>query len=234
MSVRDLPIVDRPRERLSSFGASSLSLQELLGVILGHGGAKGSILDITKHIVGKYKNLQTLDAASIQELTAIEGVGQAKAVQIKAAFELGKRLQVEYVFPESDSVFNSLDAFKLADKYLRHEKKEHLMLFSLDNRRRLITKPEVISVGTLDSSLLHPREIFVKAIKNYASSVILAHNHPSGVSQPSPQDLEVTKQIFDAGKIIGIQLVDHIVLGLNEYVSIHECFPQLFQGIDSN
>src|SRR6185369_15560460 len=104
--------------------------------------------------------------------------------------------------------------------YLRDEKKEHLMLFCLDSRSRLVAEPQTISIGTLYASLIHPREIFIAAIKNYASRVILAHNHPSGSSQPSEADLEVTKQIHEAGKVVGIQLLDHLVIGLGEYVSI--------------
>ncbi|MDB4940290.1 MAG: hypothetical protein JWO40_715 [Candidatus Doudnabacteria bacterium] len=229
VTIQDLPLVDRPRERLRSFGASSLSLQELLGIILGHGSSKvGSVINLTKNIFSKYKSLEELNDASIPDLTSIEGVGYVKAVQIKAAFELGKRLQVEYVQPQSGNIFNSLDAFKLADKYLKNEKKEHLLLFCLDSRSRLITDPRTISIGTLDSSLLHPREIYIAAIKNYASRIILAHNHPSGASLPSKADLEVTKQVSDAGKVVGIQLIDHIVVGANEFTSIGELYPDLF------
>ncbi len=228
-TVRDMPVMDRPRERLDNFGASSLSLQELLEIVLGSGGSKSSILEIARNILARYKNLRNLSSASIKDLGEIEGIGPAKAVQIKAAFELGKRLQLENIHPESGSVFNSLDAYRIADKYLRHEKKEHLMLFCLDSRSRLVAEPQTISIGTLDASLIHPREIFIAAIKNYASRVILVHNHPSGSSQPSDQDLEVTKQVYQAGKVVGIQLVDHLVIGLNEYISIGESFPELFQ-----
>lgn len=228
ITVRDLPSAERPRERLRTFGASSLSLQELLGVVLGHGGVNGSVLDITKQILSKYKNLQEINAASVLSLEEIKGVGHAKAVQIKAAFELGRRLQDENIQPQSGIVFNSFDAYQLADKFLRNEKKEHLLLFCLDSRSRLITKPETISIGTLDASLLHPREIFIAAIKNYASRVILAHNHPSGSSQPSDADLLVTRQVAEAGKVVGIQLVDHIIVGRDEYISIGEAHPELF------
>jgi DNA repair protein RadC len=229
VTIRELPSIDRPRERLYSLGAGALSLQELLGVILGHGGAAtGSVLDITGQIFSRYKNLEELNNASVLDLQEVKGVGQAKALQIKAAFELGKRLQVEYVQPASEHIFNSQDAYKLAEKYLRHQKKEHLLLFCLDTRVRLISEPEIISIGTLDASLVHPREIYVTAIKKYASRIILAHNHPSGASMPSSADLEVTKQVAKAGKIVGIQLIDHIVIGTNEYSSIAELRADLF------
>ena len=228
-TVRDLPVIDRPRERLDSFGASSLSLQELLEIVLGSGGAKGSVLEIARKILVRFKNLKDLNNASVKDLGEIEGIGPAKAVQIKAAFELGKRLQLETIHPEAGSIFTHLDAYRIADKYLRDEKKEYLMLFCLDSRSRLVAEPQTISIGTLDASLIHPREVFVTAIKNYASRVILVHNHPSGSSQPSDADLEVTKQVYEAGKVVGIQLLDHLIIGLGEYVSTHESFPQLFE-----
>lgn len=228
-TIRDLPTVDRPRERLHSFGASSLSLQELIDVILGHGGSSsGSVSDITREILTKYKSLEDLDNASISDLRGVKGVGYVKAIQIKAAFELGKRLQLEYVQPKSGNIFNSKDAFLLTERYLKNEKKEHLLLFCLDSRSRLISEPQTLSIGTLDASLIHPREIFVSAIKNYASRVILAHNHPSGSSVPSPADLEVTRQVVSAGKIVGIPLLDHIVVGKNEYSSIGQLSPDIF------
>ncbi|GAC1414077.1 MAG: DNA repair protein RadC [Candidatus Doudnabacteria bacterium] len=228
-TIRDLPAVDRPRERLRNFGAPALSLQELLDVIIGHGGVNsGSVLNITQEIFSKYQTLGELNDASINDLRAIKGLGIVKAIQIKAAFELGKRLQIEYIQPKSGNIFNSKDAFLLSEKYLKKEKKEHLLLFCLDSRSRLICNPLTLSIGTLDASLLHPREIFVTAIKNYSSRIILAHNHPSGSSVPSPADLEVTEQVIKAGKIVGIPLIDHIVVGNREYTSIGQHSPILF------
>jgi DNA repair protein RadC len=199
-----------------------------LGIILGQGSVSGSVLKLSGEIISKYQKLENLEHASVQELQAIKGVGDAKATKIKAAFELGKRLQLEFSQPHSDNIFNSLDAYRLALRFLKNKKQEHLLLFCLDTRSRLISEPQTISVGTLDASLLHPREIFITAIRNFASKVILAHNHPSGSSLPSRADLEVTRQVVEAGRVVGIGLIDHIIIGANEYTSIGEFQPALF------
>ncbi len=228
LTIKDLPYVDRPRERLLNFGAAALSLQELLGIVMGQGSVSGSVLNIAKNLISKYSSLELLEQASLHELQTVKGVGDAKASQIKAALELGKRLQLEFAQPKSDHIFNSFDAYKLAEKYLKNKKQEHLLLFCLDSRSRLISQPQTITIGTVDASLLHPREIFVSAIQNYASRIILAHNHPSGSSLPSDADFQVTRQVFEAGKVIGIHLIDHIVVGSGEYVSIGESRPEIF------
>ncbi len=228
-TIRDLPKTERPRERLQSLGVSSLSLQELLQIIIGQGSSNGSVEEITRNITLNFRSLAVLFNASLEDLLAVPGVGLSKACQIKAALELGKRMQLEVNLPKSGSVLNSFNAFQLAQKYLQHKKKEHLLLFSLDVRGRLICEPEVLSVGTLDGSLIHPREVFGSAISNRAARILLAHNHPSGESQPSDADIAVTNQVYQAGKIIGIPLIDHIVLGAVDYVSISERNPEAFE-----
>jgi len=227
-TLRDLPVRERPRERLRSLGASSLSVQELLSIILSNGGKSGSVHAITNELLRRYQNLESLDCASIDELRQIKGVGQVKAIQIKAAVELGKRLHLEQQLESAGQILTSEDAFRLAEYYLKNKKKEHLLLFCLDVHGKLIGRPETVSVGLLDCSLVHPREIFNQAVRSSAAKIILVHNHPSGSAVPSPQDLEVTRQIYRAGIIMGIDLLDHIVLGAGEYTSIRQDHGELF------
>jgi DNA repair protein RadC len=233
-TLNDLPVFERPRERLHIFGAESLSMQELLEIIMSKGCAAGSVHKISQNLIFHYHNLQNLNQASVQDLCKINGIGSAKATQIKAAFELGKRLYAENSKPKQDSILTSIDAYKMSLYYLAHKNKEHLLLFCLDVHCRPITKPEILSVGVLDCSLVHPREIFSSAIKNNSAKIILAHNHPSGVSTPSKQDIEVTRQIYEAGRIMGIELLDHIVLGKNEYASIRQQNPETFETALAN
>ncbi|TSC65409.1 MAG: DNA repair protein RadC [Candidatus Doudnabacteria bacterium Gr01-1014_77] len=228
MTIQDLPKSERPRERLESLGCVSLSLRELLEIVMAKGSGNSSVLTVAQDLVSKYPSLESLHQASLKDLQQIKGVGFAKAAQIQAALELGRRLHLESTKPLSKSIFNVLEAYKMCSGYLRHKKKEHLMLFCLDSRMRLCSEPEVISIGNLVGSLIHPREVFEAAIKAHAAQMLLAHNHPSGSSTPSDPDIEVTKQIYDAGKLMGIELVDHIVVCADEYTSIREFAPDLF------
>lgn len=226
--IKDMPGQERPRERLNSLGAQSLSLHELFQVILAQGGYKTSVASISHRIISRFKSLDNLEQAKMQELCSIEGVGYAKASQIKAALELGRRYSMRRPSNSEKKILSSADAYKIGNYYLRGKKKEHLLLFSLDSRGRLIVEPETVSIGVLDCSLVHPREIFNIAIRNSAASIIIMHNHPSGSVDPSDQDFEVTKQIYLAGNIIGIGLVDHIVIGKWSYSSIRELNPEIF------
>lgn len=234
MKLRDLPRAEKPRERLLKLGAESLSMQELLEILLSQGNRQESVSDIANKIVYKYQNWNGINAASIGDLKSVTGVGNAKAAQIKAAFEFGKRFYAENIEPQSDSILNTQQAYLLCQKYFKHKKKEHLMLFCLDVRGRLIAEPEVLSVGTLECSLIHPREIFHSAITNHAARILLAHNHPSGSAEPSDADLHVTEQINAAGHLMGIQLLDHLVIGSAKFVSIRKHSAQLFELSDDN
>ena len=227
-TIRDLPVQERPRERLQSLGATSLSVQELFEIIIANGSRSGSVHKISNDLIAKYSSLESLDNASLSELCQIKGVGRAKAVQIKAAVELGKRLSAEVHKNSVSQILTSRDAYNLGLYYLKNKKKEHLLLFCMDVHGKLIGNPETVSVGVLDCSLIHPREIFNHAIKNFSAKIILAHNHPSGSSVPSVQDLEVTKQIYSAGLVMGIELLDHIVIGNQEYHSIRQDHGEIF------
>jgi|SRR5579872_895995 len=227
-TLQDLPVQERPRERLEMLGPTSLSVQELLEIIIANGGRSGSVHRISNELISKYRSLENLESASISQLCQINGVGYAKAAQIKAAMELGKRFSLETFRHNSNQILTSGDAHKLSLYYLKNKKKEYLLLFCLDVHSKLVASPEIVSVGVLDCSLIHPREIFGHAVKNSAAKIMLAHNHPSGSSIPSPQDIEVTEQIYDAGKTMGIELLDHIVIGDSEYMSIRQDHPEIF------
>lgn len=229
-AIRDLPKLERPRERLQSLGTDSLSLAELLQVLIGQGTSSESVHAISHNLIKYFPSLAALANASFADLLLVPGVGFSKACQVKAALEIGKRMHIEVHGPKSGSVLNSFHAYQLAQKYLQHKKKEHLLLFCLDVRGRLINEPEVLSIGTLDSSLAHPREVFAEAIRSHAARIMLAHNHPSGASLPSDPDISMTKQIYEAGKLMGIPLIDHIIVGANEYSSIAERHPEIFSS----
>ncbi|MBU6447310.1 DNA repair protein RadC [Patescibacteria group bacterium] len=227
MTIHDMPVTDRPRERLYALGPGSLSLHELLQIILTQGSGSKSVVNVVHDLLSSYKTLSSMEQAGLRQLQELKGIGYAKAAQLKAALELARRFESEQA-RNAHSIFNTDAAYRLARTYLVNKQKEHLLLFCLDVRLRPVSEPQIVSVGTLDCSLVHPREIFDCAIRNSASKILLAHNHPSGQSSPSSADIQVTRQIFEASKIMAIELIDHIVVGSRDYTSIREQEPKLF------
>jgi DNA repair protein RadC len=225
--IKDLPKETRPRERLLNFGVENLSLSELLEIIVVQGSNDLSVTEIARNLLAKYSSLENLFKASVIELCSTSGIGFAKAAQIKAALELGKRFYSENA-NIGKSVFNSSDAFELASTNLKGKTKEHLLLFCLNTRNALIGRAHIVSVGTLNGSLIHPREIFNIAISQSAAAILLAHNHPSGDASPSSQDLEATTQIHKAGMVMGIPLVDHLIVANKACLSMQEVYPNVF------
>lgn len=228
MKLQDLPIKERPRERGMLYGLQALSLRELLCIVISQGSKEAPVSDIVDELLLRYKTVQDLDRATVQELCRVRGLGKAKAVQLQTALELGKRWGAEVIDTPTHLIHDSSDAYDLARRYLKGKKKEHLLLFTLNARYGIIGKPEVLSIGTLDSSLIHQREVFSYALSVHASRIIIAHNHPSGSNIPSIQDLEATSAIVKAGEVMGIPLLDHIVVSDNGYSSIRETNPELF------
>jgi DNA repair protein RadC len=214
-TVRDMPKAERPRERLQRFGVEVLSAQELLALLIGRGVAHRSVLDIAQELMSKFGSIRAISEATIEELSQIKGVGTAKAAQLKACFELGKRqeLETEHDFDDYD-VKNPQTAVKAIRAGIKDKSKEHFKLIILNTRNK-ITAINDVSTGTLNASLVHPREVFREAIKKSASSVILVHNHPSGDPEPSEEDLKITRRLVEAGRIIGIEVLDHIIIGKN-------------------
>ena len=218
-TLHDLPRTERPRERFALYGPEALSGYELLAIILGSGTRGESVLQVAQRVLKTFHNLKGLSQASIEELSEIRGIGAARAIQIKAVFELGKRIEQEH--NEKIVIFNPVDVAKLIGPRLKTKQKEHFLLLSLDTRNT-VKKVSEITVGILDSSLIHPREVFREAIQSLAGSVILVHNHPSGNPDPSQADIEVTNKIVKAGLIIGIKVLDHIITAHQEFYSFQE------------
>jgi len=225
-TIHDLPAEERPRERLVKFGEQALSMQELLQLILGRGIAGESVAVTSQKLLTQFGSLQKLSEASIEELSSVKGIGLAKAAQIKAAFEIGRRVSTQAPSYKSKELTNPEKVFKFMRGRIKDYKKERLYVISLNTHSWTVNE---VSVGTLDSSLAHPREAFSEAIKSNASSVIFVHNHPSDDPEPSEEDLVITKQLIDSGKILGIEVIDHIVVTRNNFLSIQNQNPDLFQ-----
>jgi DNA repair protein RadC len=219
-TVRDLPRPERPRERLQKFGAEALSAQELLALIIGRGIPKKSVMNIAQELLVKFGNVKAISQATIEELSQIKGIGLAKAAQIKACFELGRREELEPELKNFD-IKDPEAVIKAIRASIKDKAKEHFKLILLNPRNKIIGI-STISVGTLNASLVHPREVFKDAIMHSAASVVLAHNHPSGDPEPSEDDLKITKKLVDSGKILGIEVLDHIVIGKNIFCSFKE------------
>jgi DNA repair protein RadC len=218
LTIHDLPAAERPRERLQSAGAEALSAQELLALILGRGISGESVMVTAQRLLSRFGGLKGIAGASLEELSEIRGIGIAKAGQLMAAVELANRLdggetQGKTIIQTPEDVFALLQG-KFKDK-----KKEYFIALLLDTRNQLIRAAE-ISVGSLDSSIVHPREVFKEAISASASSVIFAHNHPSGDVEASADDIALTKRLAGAGEIVGIDVLDHIIIGGKRHSSL--------------
>ncbi len=216
-SLQSLPPEERPRERLKQLGAENLSLQELLALVIGRGTKNKNVLQLAQELLSYFGNLQNLRQASLEELKQIKGIGPATACKIKAALEIGKRGNNNFQ-QYQQKIAKPADVFKLLKPQIGDKKKEHFVVLSLDTQNKVISL-DTISIGSLNISLAHPREIFQTAIKNSAATIILAHNHPSGDPTPSDNDLKITKRLSEISKLVGIRLIDHIIIGQSGYYS---------------
>ncbi|WP_338656881.1 RadC family protein [Sporosarcina psychrophila] len=218
--IRDVHIADRPRERLIRQGAESLSNQELIAILLRTGTKQESVLVLANRILSSFDKIQDLKDATIEELMLVKGVGKAKAVQILAAAEVGKRMyrkhsEGRYTIrsPEDAAAYLMTDMASL--------NQEHFVVLFLNVKNEVLHK-QTIFIGSLNSSIVHPREIFREAVKRSAASIVVAHNHPSGNPSPSPEDIEVTKRLIEAGSIMGIEVLDHVIIGDHQFLSLKE------------
>jgi len=219
-TIHDLPKPERPRERLKKLGPEALSAQELLALVIGRGIPQKSVMNIAQELLAKFGNIKAISQATLEELSQIKGIGLAKAAQIKACFELGKRQELELELEDID-IKNPQSIVKVIQAKIKDKAKEHFKLILLNTRNKIIGISNV-SIGTLDSSLVHPREVFKEAIAHNAYSVILAHNHPSGDPEPSEDDIMITKRLKESGKILGIEVTDHIIISKNGFFSFKE------------
>lgn len=219
MTIHDLPIAERPRERLQRLGLEALSAQEILALILGRGIAGESVMVTAQRLLSKFGNLKGIAGASLQDLGKIKGIGVAKASQIIAAFELANRVENHTAQESKIIVKTPEDIVNLVQGRLKDKKKEYFLAVLIDTRSQLIRVAEV-SVGSLDSSIVHLREVFKEAVSGSAASVILVHNHPSGDTEASEDDIQVTKRLTEAGKVMGIDVLDHIIIGDNSFLSL--------------
>jgi DNA repair protein RadC len=216
-TVKDWPDEERPRERLVKYGVDYLTDAELLGIILVKGYQGKTSVELAKDLLSETKSLRKLDSLSYPEMSSVKGIGLAKFAQIKAALEIGKRLLRETNSPKK-KIHNALDLVNYFGPCMRDLKKEKFKVIMLDVKNKII-KDIDISVGSLTESIVHPREVLKEIIKESAASVIFLHNHPSGESNPSKNDLDITERLADACELVGVKVLDHIILGEDNHFS---------------
>lgn len=219
--VKDLPLDDRPREKLFLRGAQSLSDAELVAIILRTGTKGSSVIDISRNLISKYTNLASLASKSTDALMQEKGIGKDKAVTLAACFEISRRVASQQKSLWNKKITSPSDVADYFIPILKDELKEKFIVVCLNSANK-INKYEVISIGNLNSSVVHPREVFKVAIDNNSANIIVLHNHPSGNPEPSSEDISITKKIVDAGKILDIQVFDHLIIAGNTYTSFVE------------
>ncbi|NLY50692.1 MAG: DNA repair protein RadC [Firmicutes bacterium] len=223
LTMRELPADSRPRERLAQLGAENLATAELLAIILRTGSRGRTALDLAQLLLtgeGDEVGLRYLATASLNELAKRPGIGLVKAIQVKAALELGRRLVREGA-ERGPSIRSPRDVFSLVGDEMRLYDREHFRALHLNTKNQVLAQ-ETVAVGSLSAALVHPRELFKGCVKRSAAAVILLHNHPSGDPEPSSEDIALTRRLVEAGSILGIEVLDHLVIGDGCYVSLKE------------
>jgi len=211
LRIQDMQPDDRPRERLERSGPESLTTPELLAILFRTGTTRANAVQLADELFRELGGLSGIATASLEELSCVSGVGRVKAIEVKAAVELGKRLAATN--EDAKPIIRSPDdVAKLMMADLRYEAKEHLYALVLDSRNQ-VRHRRLVSTGTLTESLVHPREVFREAIRFSAAALVLVHNHPSGDPEPSPADISTTRRLTEAGKVLGVDILDHIVIG---------------------
>jgi DNA repair protein RadC len=213
-TINELYKHDRPREKLLAKGAGALKPYELLAILLGSGTQGKDVIRLSKEIVKLLD--EEFESLTLNRLLAIHGLGQAKAMQILSSLELSRR----YLIKQNIKITSAEDVHRELQEYT-HKKQEYFLVITLDGASHIIEK-RIISIGTLNQSLVHPREVFADAISDRAAGIIIAHNHPSGQLEPSIEDKRVTKRLKEVGTIMGIELLDHVILSKNGYLSLRE------------
>jgi DNA repair protein RadC len=216
VKILDLPKIDRPREKLAKYGVEKLNDTEIMAILVCTGIQGLNVIELSKQILKKIAEIG-INKIAIKDLLEIKGLGQTKAGQIIASLELGRRLLQN----KKSELLLSPKSVWIEMKDLRESKKEHFVVFYLDTQNQIIQR-EVISIGTLNASLVHPREVFEPAIKHSAVQIILAHNHPSDSTEPSAEDIAVSNRLIAAGELLGIEILDHVIVTKSGYLSLKE------------
>lgn len=220
LMIRDFPQDERPRERFIQHGPQSLSTHELIAILLRTGTKEESVLKLSNKLLIHFDGLKLLKDASLDEITSIKGIGTAKAIQLLAAVEIGRRIS-NLAFDDRYTIRSPEDGAKYVMNDMRFLSQEHFVCLYLNTKNQVLHK-QTIFIGSLNASIVHPREVFKEAFRRSAASIICAHNHPSGDPTPSREDIEVTKRLSECGKIIGIDVLDHLIIGENRFVSLKE------------
>lgn len=218
--IKDFPKEERPRERFIHQGPKSLSNQELLAILLRTGTKSESVLQLSQRLLKHFDGLRMLTDASLDELMKIKGIGTAKAIQILAAVELGRRI-ANLAYHDRYVIRTPEDGAKYVMEDMRFLSQEHFVCLYLNTKNQVLHR-QTVFIGSLNASIVHPREIFREAFRRSAATIICLHNHPSGDPTPSREDIEVTKRLVESGKILGVEILDHIIIGDKRYVSMKE------------
>ncbi len=219
--MKHVPLYERPRERLLFHGPAPLADAELLAILLRTGTGSETAHALAQRLLATFGDLRGLAQASHEELVRIRGIGPVKAVELHAAFELGRRLYRNGVRERSTSIRLPRDVAELMMPEMRHLTQEHFICLFLNTKNQVIGK-QTVFVGSLDASIVHPREVYKEAIKRSCASIICLHNHPSGDPTPSQEDIAVTRTLRDVGELVGIALLDHLIIGDGRYISLKE------------
>lgn len=220
LMIRDFPEDERPRERFEQNGPESLSNHELIAILLRTGTKEESVLQLSNRLLSNFEGLRLLKDATLDEITAIKGIGKAKAIQVLAAVEIGRRIS-NLAYNDRYVIRTPEDCANYVMNDMRFLSQEHFVCLYLNTKNQVLHK-RTIFIGSLNASIVHPREVYKEALRRSAASVICLHNHPSGDPSPSREDLEVTKRLVESGRILGIEMLDHIIIGENKFVSLKE------------
>ncbi|WP_256442680.1 DNA repair protein RadC [Cohnella sp. LGH] len=218
--LRELPSGERPRERMQQHGAQALSHAELLAILLRTGTRNESAVYLAQRILNECGGLRKLAESGWEDLTHIRGIGPAKALQLQASIELGRRI-ARSKLPETVKITCPQDVADLLMEEMRHYREEQFVCLFLNTKNHVIGR-QTLSIGSLNASIVHPREVFKAAIRRSSASILCAHNHPSGDPTPSAEDLQLTKRLAEAGQLLGIELLDHLVIGDSSFISLKE------------
>ncbi len=218
--IKELPDMERPREKAMQYGLESLSDSELLSILIGNGTRGCSALTLANMLLNQFGDLRKLSTQSLTEIKNIKGIGTIKAIEIKACLEIARRFH-QIILRPGEILNGSQQVFSYYHEKLRDQKKEKFFTILLDCKHRII-REELVSIGSLNLSIVHPREVFAPAIKESAESILLVHNHPSGNPTPSQEDIHITRRLVEVGRLVGIEVLDHIIIGNGCYVSFLE------------